>query len=63
MLLKINGMREKYLENSIDLHDFTGYKMRWKEGVNDVRTPARGLQKGCSTSPILFFNRNSFFFN
>ena len=53
-LLERYGMKGKCLESLIDLHEFTVYKVRGKEGMSDAWMPARGLREGCSTSPILF---------
>ena len=38
----------------MDLHETTEYKVRGREGVSEAWISARGLRKGCSTSPILF---------
>ena len=54
VLLEKYGWNVKYLESLMDLHEFTEYKVRGKEGVRETWRPARGLREGCSTYPILF---------
>ena len=53
-LLERYGTKGQCLEALLDLHETTEYRVKGREGLREGWMPARGLQEGCPTSPILF---------
>ena len=48
------GLRGKFMDTVMDLHETTQYKVRGREGNSSAWRPERGLREGCPTSPVLF---------